>query len=378
MIGYLIVGGYLNKRRLIKTKCGLKLKIKISIVLVLSLITCSCMQLINTNHFAVLNANLANLNDFYIHQSQMDGEKIGCIMTHGESNLYLQYSYILNQAKFFGATVEDITATITTESLSTYTIVVIGDGGSSWSASELTALDNWVRSGRSIYILGDNKDASQVSVSNKFNVFYGPPPSGWSGIDWDSPLMVDVTHTSWVYPSLSTIDLSSSTNELTVVISNSGNGEVVYLQKGKGRLLWNVFGEGMIGDSQVYSGHNRQFSENCWIWLANNQVSPFRIDILISIIALNPSLISPRGLSLTIVSLIIASVLVGILIIAILIISLKTPDIKPKPKPKGKRVLRKRKMWNCPYCHAPVTLHQVEKLKKGESVNCEYCRNIIR
>jgi len=309
---------------------------------------------------------------------------IGCVITHGEQNPNVDYTQTINDAKNMGATVSNINSVINAALLKSYDILVVEDGGSSWSGSELTALKDWVNDGGGLYLLGDNHAPALVSISSKFNVYFNTsaPPAVPASTDMNHPIFNDVNSFMFVSPSAS-INLQTSRSDLWKVIWKRSAGLIVSLEEGSGRIVWNVIGEGMVGDGYIHNSENKKIGRNTWIWLANliNPASLF----LASLFLVYGDSGSSMGL-LNIIIIII--VLISIFVAGFLVYRYKVG--KPRHTIKKQILIPKRTIetttykkplkvqdWRCPFCHAPISRVQAEKLLKNRLVKCEYCGGLF-
>lgn len=203
-----------------------------------------------------------------VYTAPLANKSIAWIRTHGEfSNS--SYTKILNDARYKGATVKTFTSVVNASTLQGFDIIVVNDGGTSWTSNELNILEEWVINGSSILILGDERDASQVSVSSKFKVYYSTQP-GTSGNSSQILSSHEVTFgVSTVYFPYPESTIGSTSNRYITPLINDRNGNLIVasLQYGSGRVLW--LADDCFTNSEIYKVDNNLLSNNSWIWLAN-------------------------------------------------------------------------------------------------------------
>ncbi len=196
---------------------------------------------------------------------------IGWITTHGENDNSL-YTTTCSDAVDMNATFSIINSEINSSLLNNFDIVVIEQGGTSWSSSELNDLVNWVNNGGSVYILGDDLDPPQLDVSNKFNIHYNasdPIAGDITNLDHQYPILNGVISLYSFFPGAS-INVASSTSLLMyLALTNDSAVIVTALQVNLGRILINVDADGMIMDSWISADDNELFANNSWLWLAD-------------------------------------------------------------------------------------------------------------
>ena len=203
-----------------------------------------------------------------VYSSPLKNIKIAWIRTHGESS-NSSYTKILDDARNLGADVVTFDSAITNTSLKDFDIIVVNDGGTAWTNEELNHIEKWVINGSSILILGDERDSSQISLSQKFNVTYSSQ-SGVSGnstqILCEHAVTFGLSNIYFPYPE-STISSSSNIYLSPLINDRNGNLIVASLQYGSGRLLW--VSEDSLINTEIDKVDNNFLSNNTWIWLAN-------------------------------------------------------------------------------------------------------------
>ncbi|NVM54643.1 MAG: hypothetical protein HWN66_13140 [Candidatus Helarchaeota archaeon] len=216
----------------------------------------------------------------------LKNKTIAWIRTHGElSNS--SYTDMLNDAVYMGAKSETFQAEINDTSLQDFGLIVVYEGGSSWSSSELDSLENWVANGGSLLVLGDDADAAQVSVSSRFKVYYstGFGPFGNSTqIYHPHDTTEGVNAIYFTFPASS---ISPNFNAYLTPLVNASDGKLIIaaLQYGSGKLLWVV--DDCLRDFYLDDDDNNLFTNNSWIWLGNttlNQNPP-----IINNVGVNPA-----------------------------------------------------------------------------------------
>ncbi len=218
--------------------------------------------------FYTINIPLSgkNLGPIVVEEKPLDAKRIGWIESHGENNYY-SYTIYLNDAVALGGTFGSVTGTINDVVLSNYDIIIVGEGGNSWTGGELTALDNWVSNGGILFVIGDNRDNSMVSVSNKFQVYY---KAYSDSIDYTSNIEHPHTLTNGVnqlytYPYTS-IDESISSASLQKLVRDK-NGELIVatLFYDNGKITW-ICDDDIVRNVYINNVDNRLFTNNTWIW----------------------------------------------------------------------------------------------------------------
>lgn len=227
------------------------------------------------NYSIIANDGINTVNDpssgkFYgpivVEKYPLESKKIGWIRSHGEDN-YLIYTIFLTDAFDLGATYEAISEVITSSTINEFDIIIVGEGGSAWSASELTVLTNWVSSGHTLLLIGDNRDNSLVSVSNTFNVEYKQYSDS---LDYTSNVIKPHTLTNginslYTYP-YAAIEENSAPSGLVKLIRDK-NGELIVatLIYGEGTVTW-ICDDDILDNSHIGYGNNRLFGNNTWLW----------------------------------------------------------------------------------------------------------------
>lgn len=203
-----------------------------------------------------------------VYTAPLTNKSIAWIRTHGElSNS--SYTKILNDAREMGATIKTFTSVVNASTLKGFDIIVVNEGGASWNSNELNILKEWIINGSSILILGDERDASQVSVSSAFKVFYSTL-AGTSGNSSQILSPHDVTFgVSTVFFPFPESTISSTSNRYITPLINDRNDHLIVasLQYGSGRALW--VADDCFTNSEVSKVDNNLLSNNTWIWLAN-------------------------------------------------------------------------------------------------------------
>jgi len=203
-------------------------------------------------------------------ENPLTGIKIGWITTHGE-NGNSTYLTTLNDAINMGASTTIITTEINNSLLNNFQIVVIEQGGTSWTTNELNALSTWVNSGGSVYILGDDLDPPQLNVSILFQIFYNetdPVAGNIVNLNHQYPILNGITSLFAFFPAAS-IDIGNTTNSLmNIALTDDLAVIVAALQVNQGRILVNIDADGMIHDSWIGGNDNNLFANNSWLWLA--------------------------------------------------------------------------------------------------------------
>ena len=245
--------------------------ITLSLLVILTHLSCFINSYTINNDFLHINFN----SEFFLEQfnSPLAGINIGWITTHGE-NSNSTYLITLNDAINMGANSLTITTEINNTLLSNFQIVIIEQGGASWTPVELNSLAIWVNNGGSVYILGDDLDPPQKNVSSKFNIFYNEtdPISGdITNLNYQYPILNGVNNLYAFWPGAS-INITNSTNSLmNIALTDDLAVIVTALQVNQGRILINIDSDGMIRDDWINDAgsDNHIFANNSWLWLAN-------------------------------------------------------------------------------------------------------------
>lgn len=221
-------------------------------------------------------ASGTHLGPIVVEETPLSSKKIGWISNHGEDN-YNNYAVYLNDAVALGATFTEITETITLEILLEYDICIVGEGGMSWSEAELNALAQWVYSGKSLFIIGDTRDASMVSVSNKFDAYY---KAYSSSIYYTSNFSQPHTLTNglrqlYTYPYTALDEATSTSNLVKLVRDKNGELIVATLAHGGGKVTW-ICDDDILRNDIINEVDNRLFANNTWLWAI--EVTPTSID----------------------------------------------------------------------------------------------------
>ncbi|MFX1400244.1 MAG: hypothetical protein ACFE8V_03240 [Promethearchaeota archaeon] len=206
------------------------------------------------------------LGPIVVEKDLLSSKQIGWITTHGEDS-YTRYTIYLNDAVFLGATFTEITQTITFENLREFDICFVGEGGSPWTYSELAALATWVYSGKSLFIIGDDRDPAMVNVSQIFDVRY---KSYSDSLDYTTDIfkphiLTNGLNQLYIYP-YTAIDEDLSTSRLTKLVRDK-NGELIVatLSHGGGKITW-ICDDDIIRNAYINEVDNRLFANNTWLW----------------------------------------------------------------------------------------------------------------
>ena len=207
----------------------------------------------------------AHLGPIVVKNDLLSEKKIGWIRSHGEYN-YVDFSIYINDAIALGATIEEITEVISIDALRDYDILIVGEGGSSWTEQELDALAEWVSSGRPLFLIGDERDDSLVDVSHKFQVSYEPylGPNDYTS-DFNQPhTLTNGLNQLYTIPSAS-INESSTSGIVGLIRDRNGELIVATLTYGRGIVTW-ICDDDILRDIHINKVDNRLFANNTWIW----------------------------------------------------------------------------------------------------------------
>ena len=95
--------------------------------------------------------------------------KIGIITNHGET---LYSDSLAEYYRDLGFVVEDITTSLTLTTLQNYQFVIVGELGTAWSASEITATKDYIASGGGFVAIGDQLEASIRTILANYSISY--------------------------------------------------------------------------------------------------------------------------------------------------------------------------------------------------------------
>jgi len=226
--------------------------------------------------------------------------------------------------------------------LNQFDIIVIEQGGTSWSTNELNDLVNWVNAGGSVYILGDDLDPPQLNVSGRFNIYYNstdPIAGDITNLDHQYPILNGVV-SLYAFFSSASINTAISTSQLmNLALTNDSAVILAALQVNLVMILINIDADGMIRDGFIDSGgsENHLLANNSWLWLADligNGNSSFNppdgnLDILVlSYLLSNNTFNLPLIYWIIILSL----VAIGVIFTITLIRKRKSQTVKDKDK----------------------------------------------
>ncbi|MHA1278359.1 MAG: hypothetical protein ACTSQI_17585 [Candidatus Helarchaeota archaeon] len=204
---------------------------------------------------------------------------IAWVRSHGEfSNS--SYTSLVTDAIELGAEFMIFQGEINESSIQNFDLIIINEGGSSWSSNELDALVNWVVDGGSILILGDNGDPAQVNVSSRFQIHY-------SNVGGSSGISTQIYHPHYttenilaIYFPLPLSSISSESNIYLQPLINASNGKLIIgsLQYGSGKLLWIL--DESLQNSYINYANNIVFVNNSMIWLSDTTPNHNRPNII--------------------------------------------------------------------------------------------------
>jgi len=280
----------LFKKNIQKNKKSSLFILEIFLIFLIHFAFSNSYSLLMTTEISSINPNsiISNSNNL------LQDKQIGWVVTHGEDaydnppfNVYLT---TINDVLAMGATLNNITSEINSTLLSNYDILVLEEGGTNWTASELADLESWIINGGSLYILGDNCDDAQTNVSAKFGIYYNSTDPQQGSLNFDSSHFIfqNINTITSFFPSAS-INSQISVNFMNLAWSVDNASLVIALQKVNGRILWNVDADGMIDDSYISQDDNHVLANNSWLWLGgilgNNNppnIVPFLLIFLIN------------------------------------------------------------------------------------------------
>ncbi len=197
---------------------------------------------------------------------RVDGIRIGCMISHGESNPRIAYATIAGDFTTRGANITDITVSITDAVLANYDIVWVYEGGATQiTTAELDALQTWTRAGGRVLVTGDDTTSTHTErlVINKFSIYLYSRSTltGTSTSIYPHPITRNV---AGVY--FSTTAYLSIYNQPAAVHCVDFNTyvQVVGMEYGDGKVV-------IVSDDTVFSSYsqasNRLFANNVLGWL---------------------------------------------------------------------------------------------------------------
>ncbi|MFW9865729.1 MAG: hypothetical protein ACFFEN_06470 [Candidatus Thorarchaeota archaeon] len=208
----------------------------------------------------------SHLGPIIVEHDFLHPKKIGWIRSHGEYN-YMDFSIYINDAIALGATMEVITDIISINVLKEYDILIVCEGGTSWSEAELNSLATWVSSGRPLFLIGDDRDDSIVSVSNKFGVYYKEyfGPEAYTSDIIQPHILTNGLNQLYTIPSASIDETLSSSDLVPLIRDIIGELLVATLDYGSGTVTW-ICNEIILQDININKADNRLFANNTWLW----------------------------------------------------------------------------------------------------------------
>jgi hypothetical protein len=202
--------------------------------------------------------------DITVIKAPLGGKNVGWVRSHGEND-NSTYGQFMQGFADLGGNVSDIVTVISPALLSKYKVLVLSEGGTAWTIAENNALYSWILDKGMLIILGDNADASQTSVSSKFDVHYktGVISSGnTTFIHPYHPAMSSIQRVYLPNP-IRAIDLQTSTKYI-VSLFNSTNNFVIgaTLELGAGRIFWIT--DEVLTDMCIDVANNSKLASNLY------------------------------------------------------------------------------------------------------------------
>lgn len=193
---------------------------------------------------------------------RLDGIKIGCVISHGESNPMTLYSPIISALQERGATVTTITSTITSGLLDNYDILWFDDGGT-LSSAEQAAIIQWVDQGGAFIVTTDGS-GSGASLALQYNIYsYYMSYSGYATQIANHPITYNVTSLYFPYPQYYWYTYYQP--NATVCASIYGYATIVAVTAGSGKFV-------LIDDTsfvyEYYMADNYRLMNNTFGWLS--------------------------------------------------------------------------------------------------------------
>ncbi|MHA2244672.1 MAG: S8 family serine peptidase, partial [Candidatus Hodarchaeales archaeon] len=117
------------------------------------------------------------------------------ISSHGERPLQGLKNFYMNELDYF---VKEISSPITADSIISYPIVLVGEGGEDWTTSEITAIEDYMQNGGVLVAIGDSLPPDgPTQIAASYGITFTDSSIGSSGpttfIDLFHPLMEKVT-----------------------------------------------------------------------------------------------------------------------------------------------------------------------------------------
>lgn len=195
-------------------------------------------------------------------QTRLDGIHIGFVIAHGEFNPRNRYNFLIGKLIQRGATISDITSTITPSLLANYNIIWFDESGSAMLTSEIDAIEQWVEDGGAFVVTGDTV-GSAIDLAQRFGITYtGPGGTGNTTAIYPHPITTGVNEIYFPSP-MASLDISSQPNA-TLCIESSNFDLVVAMEPGVGKFV-------IIADDDVFIQHtqvdNHLLFSNAFGWL---------------------------------------------------------------------------------------------------------------
>jgi len=197
-------------------------------------------------------------------ETRLNGIRIGTVITHGEDNPRTIYPQIIAELIQRGATITDISSTITSTILSNFDIIWFDEYGSAMTTAEIDAIEQWVQNGGRFIITGDNM-GSAINLVQRFNISYGASPASGTTTDiYPHPITLNVK--SIYFPSpMSSLNIASQPNAILCVKLTTYN-MVVAMEFGGGAFVI-IVDEDVLGSYTMADNH--LLINNSFGWLSH-------------------------------------------------------------------------------------------------------------
>jgi len=120
---------------------------------------------------------------------------IAYLSSHGERPLQGLKTFYMNELDYF---VKEISSPITADLILNYPVILVGEGGEDWTASEITAIEDYMQNGGVLVAIGDSPPPDgPTQIAANYGITFTGSSIGISGpttfIDLFHPLMENIT-----------------------------------------------------------------------------------------------------------------------------------------------------------------------------------------
>nr|MDO8118144.1 hypothetical protein [Candidatus Sigynarchaeota archaeon] len=197
-------------------------------------------------------------------KAPLGGKCIGWVRSHGEITNSTYWNFLRGFADLGGNT-STILVPLTSVLLDQYDVLIVGEGGTAWPIAEMDAVRAWVLEKGILIVLGDNGDASQVSISSEFDVYYrtGSFTSGNTTLLHPyHPIVSNITR-MYIPNPLRAIDIPASTRTIVPLFNTTNNGVIgASIELGAGRIFWVT--DEVLTDVYINDADNDRFASNIY------------------------------------------------------------------------------------------------------------------